>query len=275
MGIFQRIGRGWQLAMASWGIIDRNKSLLIFPLLSGLSLLFMMGSFFIGTSVLGGGLEGADQSGHGMGYLFLFILYFINSTVIIFFNMALIHSTFKILKGETATVSDGIDFSLSKLNLVLSWALVSATIGLILKIMEDKHAVLTNIIIGIFGMLWSLATFLVVPVMVYENLGVSEAIKRSTSLFKSTWGERVGAGFSFGAIGFILFCVIGIWLGYLIIPLNFFAFIIALVFTGSMIGCLISTVQTVFLAAVYQYAAGIPVEGINKIELGGIFTAKP
>lgn len=270
MGIFERIGRGWNLALASFDIIKKNKSLLVFPLLSTVSLVLITGSFFIGLFVMTAGGSGI----HITNYLFLFIFYFINSTVIIFFNMALIHCTFKILNGGQADIADGIGFSLSRLQLVLSWALVSTTIGIILRIIEDKHDIVANIVTGLFGMLWSLATFLVIPVMAYENLGVSQAIKRSASLFKSTWGQRVGASFSFTIIGFIFFIAIGVFLGFVIIPVSFPAFIILLIFTVSIISCIISAAQTVFLAAVYQYSAGIPVEGFNKAEFGNLFIPK-
>ena len=34
-------------------------------------------------------------------------------------------------------------------------------------------------------------TFLVVPILVLEDLGVGDALKRSKDLFKKTWGENV------------------------------------------------------------------------------------
>ena len=111
--------------------------------------------------------------------------------------------------------------------------------------------------------------------MVYENLGVSEAIKRSTFLFKKTWGENVGAGFSFNAIGGILFALIVFWLGFLLLATNLFLFIALVMLTGSIIFIIISTIETVFLASSKnQYAAGIPVEGVEKLEFGDIFIPK-
>jgi len=270
MGFFERIGRGWNLALASFDIIKKNKCLLVFSVFSIASLVLVMGSFIIGLFVM----AGSGSSIHLSKYLLLFMFYFINSTVIIFFNMALIHCTFKILSGGQASIGEGISFSFSRLPLVLSWALVSTTVGLVLRIIEDKHEIVTKIVTGLFGMLWSLATFLVIPVMAYENLGVFEAVKRSAVLFKSTWGERVGASFSFGIIGFILFIAVGIFLGFLIIPFSFVAFIIFLIFAGSIISCIMSAGQTVFLAAVYQYSAGIPVEGFDKTEFGNLFIPK-
>src|SRR5690606_40814523 len=54
------------------------------------------------------------------------------------------------------------------------------------------------------GLAWTLATFLVVPVLVSQNVGPIEALKESVSLLKRSWGENlagnVGIGLAFGLI---------------------------------------------------------------------------
>ena len=99
-----------------------------------------------------------------------------------------------------------------------------------MRIIEDKNEKIAAVIAGIFGMLWSVLTFFVIPVMAYENLGVFQAIKRSSSLLKNTWGERVGANFAFGMIGFIMFILIAVPAGFLVGMINVFAGVIVAVF---------------------------------------------
>ncbi len=273
MGFFERLSNGWNLAMDSLNIIKENKSLLVFPILSTLSLLLIMGSFIGGIHVTWGinSLKNIDGT---VRYLLFFIFYLINYAVIVFFNMSLVHCVQKILSGAKATVKDGIMFSFSKLWQVLSWALISATVGVILKNIEDKHTMIGDIVSGIFGVLWSLATFFVVPVMVYENLGVLEALERSTSLIKNTWGERIGAAFTFDLLGFIIFVVFGVPLGLLTFPLSVVLGIIVLIMLALIVSCVISAAEAVFTAAAYQYAIGKPVEGFNRLGFNDIFVSK-
>lgn len=273
MGIFERIGNGWNLAMDSFSVIKKNKSLLIFPILSTLSLLLIMGSFIGGIHV-SSGIDSLKDMNVTARYFLLFVFYIVNYTSIVFFNVALIHCAQKILSGAKTTVKDGIMYSFSKFPQVLSWALISATVGVILRNIEDKNDTIGNIVGSIFGMLWALATFFVVPVMVYENLGVFKAIERSISLIKSTWGERIGAEFNFHLIGFLVFFAVGVPLALLTFPLSAALGFIVLIILGLIVTSIISAAEAVFTAAAYQYATGKPVEGFNRLGLHDIFAAK-
>lgn len=272
MGIFERISNGWNLAIDSFYIVKENKKLLIFPILSTISLLLILGSFIGGIHTKWGiDIDSLKKIDAATRYFLLFIFYFINYAVIIFFNMGLIHCTLKILNGAKATVKDGIVFSLSKLGLVLSWALLSATVGVVLKIIEDKNEKIGSFIADLFGALWSIATFFVVPVMAYENLSVFQAIKRSSSLLKNTWGERIGANFTFFVIGLIISILVGLPLGFLAITLSLPTCIIVVTSIVLIVSCIISAAETVFIAAAYQYAAGTPVGGFNRVGFSDIF----
>src|SRR5258705_9027691 len=107
--------------------------------------------------------------------------------------MALVHCTRLYFKGEAFTIRDGLRFSMSRLGAIFSWAFFAATVGLILKMIQDNAGWLGKIIIGLIGWIWSVATFFVVPVIAYENLGPVDAFKRSSSLMKQKWGESLGA----------------------------------------------------------------------------------
>src|SRR5262249_28650863 len=50
---------------------------------------------------------------------------------------------------------------------------------------------------------WNLVTFLVVPILVLEDLGVGDALKRSKDMFKKTWGENVIGQGGLGIVGFL------------------------------------------------------------------------
>jgi len=51
---------------------------------------------------------------------------------------------------------------------------------------------------------WTLASFLVVPILVAERKSPIDALKGSASLLKKTWGEQLVGNFSF-SFGFVFF----------------------------------------------------------------------
>lgn len=69
--------------------------------------------------------------------------------------------------------------------------------------MSERSGILGRIVVGIIGMAWSLVTFLVLPILVVENVGVGEAVRRSASMFKRTWGENVMGQGGVGLVGFL------------------------------------------------------------------------
>jgi hypothetical protein len=254
VGIFDRMGRGWNLAMQSFAVLHDHPSLLVFPILSTISFILLVVTFMTGFGEHFTP-EALKQFDDVTVFGLLYLYYFINSFIIIFFNLALTHCVLKITQGQEAGVADGLAYSLSRITSVVIWAAISATVGIILKMMTRRRNVLGNIAASILGMIWSLATFFVLPVLAAENLSVPAAIGRSSSLFKETWGERTGAAFSFGFIGFVIFMAVAIVLAAIFMATDWVeAFIVSLFLLGSLMSCVMSTAQTVFMVNVYKYA---------------------
>ena len=193
MSIFNRLSNGWQISMNSFKVLKENQQLIIFPILSGLSLLMILGSFVVIT-LAGAGWDVSNISKPNTleNYAWIFLYYFINY-FIVYFNTALIHCTTLYFKGEEATIRKGLDFSFSRIGAIFSWALFAGTVGAILKIVQDNLGSVGKIITGIIGVVWSVATFFVVPIIAYENLGPIGAFKRSVQLMKEKWGESLAA----------------------------------------------------------------------------------
>jgi len=292
MGFFARLSNGWSLAMESMRIVWRNKKLMIFPVISSICLILVLGSFAGGLWASGvadtlfeddsattadataSTAAESDASNEVLYYVTLFAFYFLAYFIIVFFNMALIHCANHAFNGADFSLGTGISFSFSRLGAIISWALVAATVGLILRMIEDKSDKVAAFIAGILGMVWSLLTFFVVPVIAYENLGPIAAIKRSGELFKRTWGERVGAHFAFGWAGFLMFLFIALPVGFLLWLVDPIAGIIGAVFCALIIAALTTAAETVFKAAVYQYAIGRPVEAFAEDRLASCFGPK-
>jgi hypothetical protein len=276
MNFFERLENGWKLTVSSFKILRANKQLIIFQVLSGISLVLIIGTFVL-ASMANNGWElktVRELKGSVEYYAVIFLFYLVNYFVVVFFNMALIHCTRLYFKGEEVSVRAGLQFSMSRIGAIFSWAVFAATVGLILRAIQENSGIIGKIITGIIGIVWSVATFFVVPVIAYENLGPVGAFKRSAQIMKQKWGESIVAGFSFGLIQFLAFLVVGIPLFLLGSSVNPFLGI-SLAIAGSFIMMsIISAAQTIFISAVYHNINGDVTKYFDQQLVDGLFVQK-
>jgi len=275
MAFSDRISNGWKLAMSSFKILKANQQLILFPILSAISLILVIGSFFT-FLVAGSGwdLDSLGEFSKTEYYAVLFIFYVVNYFIVVFFNMALIHCTRLYLNGEEVTLKKGLQFSVSRIGAIFSWAMVAATVGLILKAIQENSGILGKIITGIIGLVWSVATFFVVPVIAYENVGPIDAVKRSAQMMKEKWGESLTAGFSFGLIhflGLLVICLPLFFLGLLIHPIVGIAAAVAAFFV---IMAIMDAAKTIFVSAVYHNIKGDVSEHFDQQLIDSLFRTK-
>ncbi len=262
MGKFQR---SWELVRQSFAILRSDKQLMLLPVCSAICcfivsvLIIAPGIFTMVPQIRAAALAGEhwQPSQSPMYYLLLFAVYVANFFVIVFFNVALVGVANSRLMGGAWTVRDGLELAWVRKGTILQWALVAATVGVILRTLEERMGLLGRIVIRFIGFAWTLACYFVVPVLAFEDLTPFAAIKRSAKLFKDTWGERVISGFSFGLVFFLL-------------ALPGFGFWIVAMLLGGVWGLLIGTtvmllyflvlavassaVQGIFNTALYRYA---------------------
>jgi len=275
MSFFDRLSNGWTLAMNSFKVLKENKQLIIFPVLSGISLVLIMGSFvlvFLGVN--GWSDENIEDPGTIGNYLYLFLFYLVNYFIVVFFNMGLIHCTRLYFRGEEVSINAGLRFSLSRIGTIFSWSVFAAIVGTILRIIQEESGIIGKIITGIIGIVWNIATFFVIPVIAYEDLGPIAAFKRSSQLMKQKWGESLGATFSFGLIQFLAMIVLIIplfFIGNMIHPIGGIALAVMGVF---IIATIFSAAQTIFVSAVYHNINDEPVKHFNQQMIDGLFQKK-
>ena len=216
--MFERIANGWELAKQSWEVLKLDKELLLFPLMSGIACLIVLASFAIPlwtTQFIDIVLEEGETVSQVLAYVVLFAFYFVNYFVIVFFNTALVACAIIRFRGGDPTVSDGLQAAFSRLPQIVAWALVSATVGVILRVIESYSDKVGELVSAILGGAWSIATYFVVPVMVVEKAGPIDAFKRSFAVLRKSWGESLSANFGIGLITFLcsLVAIIPIVLG--------------------------------------------------------------
>jgi hypothetical protein len=275
MNFFTRLSNGWQLALNSFAVLKANRQLIIFPVLSAIAMLLVIGSFVVAMfASTGWDAESLRQQSAFANYTILFLYYLVNYFVVVFFNTALVHCTHLYFNGEEPTVAKGLRFAVSRIGAIFSWAIFAATVGTILRAIQDKVGTLGKIITGFIGIVWSVATFFVVPIIAYENLGPIAAFKRSTSLMKQKWGESIGASFSFGIIQFLailLLAVPSFVLGWLVHPIAGAALFALGLFC---IIVLFSAAKVIFVSAVYHDINGDPVKVFNQHFADNLFEGK-
>ena len=263
-----RISRSWDLVTESFAVLWSDKQLLFFPVLSGISCVVVTVLVLAGEAVIfqgqlanlpalfaQGNPRGIAQSPELMGSMF--VLYLANYFVIIFFNVALVGVANSRLTGGDWTFDQGLQLAWKRKWVILQWAFIAATVGMVLRVLSERAGFIGRIVVGLIGVAWNLACYFVVPVLAFEELSPGGALYRSAELFKETWGEKVAGGFSLGLIFLLLMLPgIAIWIG----AVQFWGS------TGILIGGAImgvyflllsvisSAVQGIFNAALYRYA---------------------
>ena len=253
-----KIQSSWELVKASFRVLTADKELMIFPIISSISLFFVTLTFFI-PSLFAGIFE---ESGLGViSYVVLFLYYLAQYTVIFFFNTALVGAAMIRLQGGDPTLKDGFRIAFSRFGAILGYAAIAATVGLILRALSRKGN-LGRIVSSIFGLAWNVATFLVVPVLAVEGVGPIKAIKSSVAHLRKSWGEQIIGNLGIGAVFGIVFILLIllfvpiVWLviAYVQATWAIIAVIAALVLLLVLLGLVQSTLNGVYTAAVYQFA---------------------
>jgi hypothetical protein len=273
--MFQRLQRSWEMTKQSAAVLAKDKVLMLFPLLSGLSSIAVIASFVIPV-VATGAWKSLTYQRHltPTAYVLLFLFYFANYFVTIFFNCALMASANMALAGGRATLSDGIGIALQRLGRIIMWALVACTVGLVLRTLEERAGKFGQIVIALLGAAWGIMTFFIVPVIVFEDQDVFGGIRRSTQLVKKTWGENAGRALTFAALillGMIPLFVGG-FAGLMIHPLVGVSFMVIyfILFVTA-----VSAMNGIYTVALYRYASqGAMAEGFNPELIQGAFAPK-
>lgn len=281
----QRVARTQAIMSAAWQILKGDKTLLLLPIASSACLMLLTASFAV-PAILGA-LTGTSVSGElplseSWSYVGMFLFYVATYGVAIFFNAALAICVLRKLEGRQATMLDGLREALSCFPQILGWSLVSATIGVILKTIERRSGFIGNMVARVLGLAWSVATFLVVPVLVAERKGPFEALQESVQLLRRTWGEDLLAGLGFGLLYFfwaipgVFAFIIGAGM-IMTHPILAIVIMILAILYFPLLGLVLSTMSTIFDVVLYRYAStGAITLGFDRelLEASFVSTAK-
>ncbi|NUS39436.1 MAG: hypothetical protein HOQ02_10490 [Lysobacter sp.] len=278
-----RFARSWALAKASLDVLKSDKELLVFPLVSAVALVLVAASFVL--PAFGLGLFARAGGDHGVPPAFvawMFAFYLAQYFVMFFFNAALVGAAMMRLDGGDPTVRDGLRIAGRKWLPILGYAAIAATVGMVLRAIEERAGIIGRIVAGMIGVAWTLATFLTVPLLVARDVGPLEAVTESAALLKRTWGENLigkgGIGMVFGLLMFAVLALGG--LGAFVAASNGWMVLLVadLVLAGlAVLGLALvqAALSGIYSAALYRYATeGNAPAGFDGVLLRDAFQRK-
>jgi Family of unknown function (DUF6159) len=259
--MFARFSRSWNLIKASGAVLRQDKELLLFPLFSAIATLLVAGSFIV-PLITSGAIERYETQGSDPGVaLLVFLFYLTQYFIIFFFNSALVGAAMIRLDGGDPTVADGLRIARSRIVQILGYAAIAATVGLILRLIEERLGFIGRWIAGLLGVAFTVATFLTVPILVTRGIGPVDAVKESATLLKKTWGENVVGNAGMGLVflfGYFALTTIGLGFVFMVSGTGSAVLIVTVlaVVVLAVIGlALVQTaLQGVYSAALYRYA---------------------
>ena len=255
--MFTRFQRSWELTKQCWALLVRNKVLVIFPILSALASLAIMISFIVPIFLTGAARNLQHVQTHAQPnpqmYLLMFCFYFCLYLVQTFFSCALMGAANVAFAGGQASLGVGLSLAWERFGRIVAWSIVAATVGVILRTLEERMGLLGKIVIALLGAAWTILTYFMGPIIVFEDLGVSDGLARSTAMIKKTWGEGVGKGLTFFALSlgglFVLFS--GFFVLLMVSPIVAVLFLVIGFIT---LATVLSTMDGIFKVALYRYA---------------------
>ncbi|MFQ5558202.1 MAG: DUF6159 family protein [Acidimicrobiales bacterium] len=255
-----RIRNTIELAKTSWAVLKKDRELLWFPVLSFLASIVVIVVIaspviaMIDTTTTAGGEETTVSPAVAvLGVLGALAL----SVVSVFFNGALVAGAHERLRGGDPTVRSALSRAFSRIPGLVPWALLTATVGLILQALRERAGGLARFVVSLVGTAWDVATFLVVPAVIVDELGAVEGLKRSGSLLKRTWGENLAARVGFGLLGIVavipavLLVLVAVATG---VGVFLVVGVIAAVAWIAVVVVVLTALNAVFQTALYLYA---------------------
>lgn len=271
--MFENFSKSLGIVKKSFDVLMSEKKLLLFPLISSIFLIGLLLSFIAPLLIF---------NSDAPLLIFSAIFYFLSYFVIIFFNTALVHAVNNKIEGKPVSLIESISFSFTRILNIIGWAIIAATVGMILSLLRGEAnkqrgigGIIASLVVSAIGMLWSLATFFVIPVIVFENVNPLTAIKRSVELIKKGWGDAVTGGSGIGIVFFILYLfgagaiLLSLFTGILFVPVLVIGIVYLIV-----VFLIESTLQSIFVVELYKYVNTGNAVLFNPEELQGAFKPK-
>jgi len=249
------LGNTFQLISISWQVLRKDRELSLLPLMCGAVLILVFA--YTGAALWAGGTFdrlAADYRFYLADLAFVVLAYCTACFVIVYFNAAIAAAAHQRLEGWEADIRTGLNTANDRLGAIFLWSIMAGTVGFFLHQLSDSRSIIGKHLGFVLDLVWGYVTLFVVPAMVVEGAGATDALARSTELFKQTWGKSYVAAFGFGIAYFLVALAAA-----LPAALVFFVFgPVAAVVAGAAVFLMgvafVQCCETIFVVALYDYA---------------------
>jgi hypothetical protein len=236
-----------------------------FPVISTILTLIVIGAMaaYFYFMLLGGSstefkIDESKEISNIIIYGTIFIYYLVIFFIVNFFQSALFIIVQGRFSGQDLNFNDGIQSAGKYVGKIFIWSLISATVGIILKVISDNFKIVGRILSSILGAAWEILTYFSLPALVIGNLNIKESFKESASIIKKTWGETLIVSFGVGLF-FVAVVVLGLVLSVAIIiiaPTTYVVVSVAVIFTIFYIAMMLlaTTLSSIFKLTLFNYA---------------------
>jgi len=259
-GFFGSISNTIDLMKSCIRVLKKDKELILFPILAAIFVIVFVWIIFtiVGLDLSSFSSEGAED----IPVIPLLILVFGANFIVVFFNSALVSAALDRLRGGDPNVRSGLSHASKHIHHIFIWSIIVTIMALIfaaIRASGRNRGAVGQIMTSIFASLlqagWAMMTFFVVPIIVSENLSPFAAIKRSSALFKQTWGNQVAANFGFGIFQILALLgssALGWFFGLMSANLGMIVGVLCATTSVS----IIYTLEGIYKAALYEFAMG-------------------
>jgi len=265
----------WRLFVQSFNLLMKDKEIVLFPILSTITLMiaaaiFCAGTVFSGLVVIGE--EEAQVTNPAVFYGVVFAYYVIAYFLLTYFRVGLTSVVYERINGGDIGFGEGMSRASKIGGKIFVWSLLAGTVGIILRIISDRSKWLGKLVASLLGAAWGIVTMFIAPTLLLDNVSVWQSVKNSAVVFKKTWGETLILNISFGLItmlilftNIVLFFILGSFvissgLGSVGIIILGILFILSII----VISIISTSLTEIFKVALYSYARfGIIAEGFS------------
>lgn len=252
------------IVQESWKILKQDKEIMWFPVLSAItSLVALMIMAGIGFFVLLDGnvenLKGASKEGMGdFSYVILFIYYLVMFFIVNFFQAGIYIIAHGRFNGQDLSFRDGWNGAIAQSDKIFMWSVISATVGVVLRMTSDRSRLIGRIVAALLGAAWGILTYFSLPSLIIGKKSVQDSFKESASVIRKTWGETIIVVLGVGLFFTLLFFLgVALLVGVVILvpdPIVMIGTIVLLIIFTILISVISSALGSIFKLAIYEYA---------------------
>jgi len=261
-GFFGSISNTIDLMKSCIRVLKKDKELILFPILATIFVLLFVWIIFTFVGLDMSALTADDNQSEEMPVIPLLILLFGANFIVVFFNSALVSAALDRLRGGDPNIRSGLSHASKHIHHIFIWSIIVTIMALIfaaIRASARNRGAVGQIMTSIFASLlqagWAMMTFFVIPIIVSENISPFAAIKRSSGLFKQTWGNQVTANFGFGIfqiLALLASAALGWFFGLMSANLGMIVGVLCATTSIS----IIYTLEGIYKAALYEFAMG-------------------